>query len=84
MKWQGSEYLKFNLNYGEIRSSLSCFCCPFQKLQDWKNLYINHPDLFMVAEKWEEMRNQIKRGYYKWRSDKWTLRAIREYVDNNY
>ena len=64
------------------RSSLSCFCCPFQKLQDWKNLYINHPDLFMVAEKWEEMRNQIKRGYYNWRSDKWTLMAIREYVNN--
>ncbi len=61
----------------EWRSSLSCFCCPFQRLQDWKNLYIKHPNLFMIAEVWEEMSNQNSKGF-GWRSDGWSLKAIRE------
>lgn len=36
------------------RSSCSCFCCPFQRKQDWKNLWREHPDLFALAERWEE------------------------------
>ena len=59
------------------RTSLSCFCCPFQRLQDWKNLYTNHPDLFMVAEEWERMSNQ-REGSFNWRNDCWSLKAIRE------
>ena len=35
------------------RSSCSCFCCPFQRKQDWKNLWREHPDLYRVAEQWE-------------------------------
>jgi len=36
------------------RSSCSCFCCPFQRRGDWKGLLANHPDLFRLAEQWEE------------------------------
>jgi len=61
------------------RSSVSCFCCPLQRLQDWKGLYINHPDLFMVAEKWEETSKENSKNF-GWRSDKWTLEKIRESV----
>jgi len=55
------------------RTNVSCFCCPFQRLEDWRGLYKNHPELFMVAEQWEEVRTG-----FSWRSDKWTLRKIRE------
>jgi hypothetical protein len=36
------------------RSNCSCFCCPFQRIADWKGLLKHHPDLFMLAEAWEE------------------------------
>lgn len=35
------------------RSNCSCFCCPFQRKQDWKNLMREHPDLYAIAEDWE-------------------------------
>lgn len=36
------------------RSSVSCFCCPFQRKGDWLGLLKHHPTLFKVAEEWEE------------------------------
>lgn len=36
------------------RSSCSCFCCPFQRVRDWYGLLRNHPQLYRVAEIWEE------------------------------
>lgn len=36
------------------RSSCSCFCCPFQRVRDWKGLFEHHPDFFMLAESWED------------------------------
>lgn len=35
------------------RSSCSCFCCPFQRVSDWRWLLRVHPDLFAQAEEWE-------------------------------
>ena len=60
------------------RTNVSCFCCPNQRLSDWRNLYRVHPELFRVAEAWEEMGlAQSKKGY-GWRSDRWTIKKIRE------
>jgi hypothetical protein len=36
------------------RTSCSCFCCPFQKRFDWRALWREHPDLYALAEDWEE------------------------------
>ena len=36
------------------RTNTSCFCCPFQRLADWRGLAKNHPDLYALAEDWEE------------------------------
>jgi len=36
------------------RSNTSCFCCPFQRKSDWRNLQQEHPDLYALAEEWEE------------------------------
>ena len=36
------------------RSSCSCFCCPFQRIADWRGLLLHHPDLYRLAEQWEE------------------------------
>ena len=35
------------------RSSVSCFCCPFQRKSDWIGLLRHHPDLYALAESWE-------------------------------
>jgi 3'-phosphoadenosine 5'-phosphosulfate sulfotransferase (PAPS reductase)/FAD synthetase len=37
------------------RTSCSCFCCPFQRKADWLNLWREHPDLYRVAEGWEQL-----------------------------
>lgn len=36
------------------RSSVSCFCCPFQRKSDWLGLLRHHPELYALAEQWEE------------------------------
>jgi len=38
----------------EWRSSVSCFCCFFQRLSDWRGLLRYHPTLYAVAEAWEK------------------------------
>lgn len=58
------------------RNNVSCFCCFMQRLNDWRGLYKNHPELFKIAEQWEEVRPG-----FGWRSDKWTLKKIREEVE---
>jgi len=63
------------------RSNVSCFCCPLQRLQDWKGLYVHHPNLFMIAEKWEGVRKRNSE-HYSWRGDKWTLEKIRKNVES--
>lgn len=63
------------------RNNVSCFCCPLQRLSDWRGLYKNHPSLFAIAEQWEEMSFQSSKNGFGWRSDKWTLKKIREEVE---
>lgn len=48
------------------RSSCSCFCCPFQHVQDWKNLWREHPDLFKLAEQWEEISISTSPAGFTW------------------
>ena len=58
------------------RTSVSCFCCFFQRLSDWRGLWYHHSSLFAAAEEWE--RQSLNGKYaYGWRSDKWTLEKIR-------
>ena len=37
------------------RTNTSCFCCPFQRIHDWRHLLVEHPDLYALAEDWEGM-----------------------------
>jgi hypothetical protein len=41
-----------------------CFICPFQTIAEWKELRMNHPDLFCLAEKLEQrnMNYRISKG----------------------
>jgi hypothetical protein len=39
----------------EWRSHLSCFCCPMQKLSDWRGMLQHHPTLYVVTESWEQL-----------------------------
>jgi hypothetical protein len=59
------------------RSSCSCFCCPFQKKQDWKNLLEWHPDLYALAESWEEMSILTSPTGFTW-NDSFSLKQLRE------
>jgi hypothetical protein len=61
------------------RSSVSCFCCPFQRKHDWLNMLKEHPHLYSIAEAWEE--ESFARGCYRWRYD-FSLKALREADEN--
>lgn len=62
----------------EWRSNVSCFCCFFQKLSDWRGLLKNHPTLFAVAEEWERLSfRSLKRQSWGWREG-WTLESMRQ------
>ncbi len=62
------------------RSSTSCFCCPLQRLSDWQGLLTHHPDLYALAEDWEEqsVRAAQTNGWqtFRWRRD-YALSTIR-------
>ena len=64
------------------RTNVSCFCCPMQRLDDWRGLYKNYPELFTIAEQWEEMSKEQSKSSFGWRSDKWTLEKIRKNVES--
>lgn len=59
------------------RSSVSCFCCFFQRVSDWKGLMKHHPTLFAVAEEWERQAIKKTEKGYTWRRG-WTLEAMRK------
>ena len=61
----------------EWRSRVNCFCCFFQRLNDWRGLYRHYPSLFALANEWERRSLMIENGY-GWRSDKWTLEKIHQ------
>ena len=62
----------------EWRSSCSCFCCPFQRIGDWKGLQKTHPDLFGLAEEWERLQMEISPTGFGWLSSKKKLKDLRE------
>lgn len=56
------------------RSNCSCFCCPFQRKSDWKGLLKHHPDLYALAEEWENQSISISgHSWYRGRN----LKSIR-------
>lgn len=63
----------------EWRSSVSCFCCIFQRKGDWLGLLRHHPTLYAVTEQWEEeMRRTTKQeGFVSWPSNKYSLKDLR-------
>ena len=63
------------------RSNVSCFCCFFQKKSDWLGLLKHHPELYALAEQWEEMSSYWTQkmgagARYTWR-EKGTLQGLR-------
>lgn len=59
------------------RSSVSCFCCFFQRKGDWIGLLKYHPTLFEIAAQWERQSIKMTLRGYTWRKG-WTLDAMRE------
>lgn len=59
------------------RTNVSCFCCFFQRKRDWLGLAKHHPDLFRVAEMWEEMSQKQTEKGFTWRRGH-TLKQLRE------
>lgn len=41
------------------RTNVSCYCCFFQRIRDWRGLWKNHPTLFKIAEEWEEQSRLV-------------------------
>jgi len=62
------------------RTSTSCFCCPFQDPWDWWHLSKEHPDLFALAEEWENQSIAASRGH-TW-SERFSLRQVREAAED--
>lgn len=65
----------------EWRTNTSCFCCPFQRKNDWLGLLQNHPDLYAIAEDWENISIEMaeERGWkpFGW-SQRWRLKDLRK------
>lgn len=69
----------------EWRTNVSCFCCPFQRKYDWKNLREYHPDLFALAEEWENISVEFAIAKnltpYRWNQG-YRLEQLREADEN--
>jgi len=59
------------------RSRSGCYFCFFQKPIEWVRLYETHPDLFELAEKYEDMSEDFKGGHFQW-TEKMRLRDLRQ------
>jgi len=59
------------------RSRSGCFFCFFQKSIEWVRLFENHPELFQLAEEYEDKSNEIKGGHFQWNDD-YRLRDLRQ------
>lgn len=74
----------------EWRSNTSCFCCFFQRIQDWRGLLKHHPELYALAEQWEGMSKEWADAHrvdgagprFTWIGSGRTLKNLRE-VDEN-
>jgi len=63
------------------RTSTSCFCCPFQSPWDWWHLSKEHPDLFALAEEWEQQSMANSQSRHMW-SEGFSLRQVREAAES--
>ncbi len=63
------------LKWGRSRSG--CYFCFFQRPIEWIRLLETHPDLFALAEKYEDQSNAIKGGFFQW-NDSMTLKEMRK------
>jgi 3'-phosphoadenosine 5'-phosphosulfate sulfotransferase (PAPS reductase)/FAD synthetase len=59
------------------RSRSGCFFCFYQKAIEWVRLYENHPDLFMLAEEYEDKSVDKKGRFYQWNQEM-RLRDLRQ------
>lgn len=48
----------------DIPYKSGCFFCPFQSKEEWRQLYLNHHDLFLKALKLEEKAKQRNQKIY--------------------
>lgn len=55
----------------ERRTRVSCFCCPLQRINEVRDVYLNCPDL------WSEMREMDRKSFRKFRSD-YSLQELEE------
>jgi len=58
------------------RSRSGCYFCFFQKSIEWVRLFEKHPDLFALAEEYEDKSEEIKGGHFQW-NDEMRLRDMR-------
>lgn len=58
------------------RSRSGCYFCFFQKSIEWVRLYEKHPDLFALAEEYEDKSQEFKGGHFQW-NDEMRLRDMR-------
>jgi 3'-phosphoadenosine 5'-phosphosulfate sulfotransferase (PAPS reductase)/FAD synthetase len=56
------ECIKINSNFGWKVQKSGCFCCPHQSGNSWKQLKLEHPELFEIAVKMEELKFKFKKG----------------------
>lgn len=61
----------------EWRSNVSCFCCFFQRVGDWKGLMKYHPALYKIAEEWERQALATGKQVDGWKQG-YSLKNIRE------
>ena len=59
------------------RSRSGCYFCFFQKPIEWVRLLETHPELFELAEKYEDKSQEFKGGHFQW-SNKMPLKEIRK------
>lgn len=59
------------------RSRSGCYFCFFQKSIEWVRLYERHPDLFALAEEYEDKSEDFKGGHFQW-NDEMRLRDMRK------
>lgn len=63
------------------RSSVSCFCCPFQRKWDWRRLAQEHPTLFALADEWEQLSTASSPNGFGWNQG-WTLNDMRRATED--
>lgn len=59
------------------RSRSGCFFCFFQRTIEWVRLFEKHPELFALAEEYENKSEEIKGGHFKW-NDSMRLSELRK------